>query len=126
MRLYSYILDMQQIDYHTLDYDHKLLYVKSVFSEAKNAHPVYVKLDSLLSGQWKIEEKHLDMLYDQINSVVDTLHTDEVINRMGALASQLEQIQRMEMIDRQRESEELIQMEKIILSIDDDKPIRLG
>lgn len=117
---------MQQIDYHTLDYDHKLLYVKSVFSEAKNAHPVYAKLDTLLSGSWKIEEKHLDMLYGQINSVVDTLHTDEVINRMGALASQLEQIQRMEMIDRQRESEELIEMEKIILAIDDDKPIKLG
>ena len=40
---------MKQIDYHTLDYDHKLLYVKSVFLEAKNAHPVYVKLDALLS-----------------------------------------------------------------------------
>ncbi len=117
---------MQQIDYHTLDYDHKLLYVKSVFSEAKNSHPVYAKLDSLLSWQWKIEEKHLDMLYDQINSVIDTLHTDEVINRMGALASQLEQIQRMEMIDREREAQELIQMEKLILSLDDDKPVILG
>ena len=117
---------MQQIDYHTLDYDHKLLYVKSVFSEAKNSHPVYAKLDALLSWQWKIEEKHLDMLYDQINSVIDTLHTDEVINRMGALASQLEQIQRMEMIDREREAQELIQMEKLILSLDDDKPVILG
>jgi hypothetical protein len=45
---------------------------------------------------------------------------------MGALASQLEQIQRMEMIDREREAQELIQMEKLILSIDDDKPVRLG
>jgi uncharacterized membrane protein len=66
------------------------------------------------------------MLYDQINSVIDTLHTDEVINRMGALASQLEQIQRMEMIDREREAQELIQMEKLILSLDDDKPVILG
>jgi hypothetical protein len=40
---------MKQIDYYTLDYDHKLLYVRSVFSEAKNSHPVYAKLDTLLS-----------------------------------------------------------------------------
>jgi len=116
---------MQQIDYHKLDYDHKLLYVKSVFSEAKNSHPVYAKLDSLLSGSWKIEEKHLDMLYDQINSVVDSLQTDTIIQKMWALAAHLEQIKRMEQIDRARESEELIQMEKLILAIDDDKPLQL-
>jgi hypothetical protein len=65
------------------------------------------------------------MLYDQINSVVDSLHTDTIIKKMWALASHLEQIKRMEMIDRQRESEELIQMEKLILAIDDDKPVNL-
>lgn len=100
--------------------------MRSVFSTAQNAHPVYTKLNTLLSGKWQIEEKHLDMLYEQINSVIDSLHTDEVINRMGVLASQLEQIQRMEMIDRQQEAEELLQMEKMILAIDDDKPIQLG
>ena len=73
---------MQQIEYHKLDYDHKLLYVKSVFDEAKSAHPVYQKLYTLISGQWKIEEKHLDMLYAQINSVVDSLHTDTIIEKM--------------------------------------------
>lgn len=114
------------IDYHTLDYNHKLLYVRSVFEEAKSAHPVYEKLSTLLSGQRKIEEKHLDMLYDQINSVVDSLRTDEVIDRMGALAAQLEQIQRMEAIDREHEAQEMIQMEKLIMAIDDDKPIQLG
>lgn len=114
------------IDYHTLDYNHKLLYVRSVFEEAKSAYPVYEKLYTLLSGQWKIEEKHLDMLYDQINSVVDSLRTDEVIDRMGALAAQLEQIQRMEAIDREREAQEIIAMEKLILAIDDDKPVQLG
>lgn len=117
---------MKQIDYHTLDYDHKLLYVKSVFSEAKNSHPVYAKLDTLLSWSWKIEEKHLDMLYDQINSVIDTLQTDNIIQRMWALAAHLEQIKKMEEIDRARENEELNQMEKLILAIDDDKPITLG
>lgn len=116
---------MNEIDYHKLDYEHKLLYVKAVFSEAKNSHPVYAKLDTLLSWSWKIEEKHLDMLYDQINSVVDSLHTDEVIQKMWSLAAHLEQIQRMEMIDRTREKEELEQMEKLILAIDDDKPVKL-
>lgn len=110
------------IDYNKLDYDHKLLYIKSVFEEAKNAHPVYKKLLSLISGTWKIEEKHLDMLYEQINSIVDSLHTDQVIDRMGALAAQLEQIQRMEMLDRKREEQEIQEMEKLILEIDDDKP----
>jgi len=32
----------------------------------------------------------------------------------------------MEQIDRARESEELIQMEKLILAIDDDKPVKIG
>ena len=114
------------IDYHALDYNHKLLYVRSVFEEAKSAHPVYEKLYTLLSGQWKIEEKHLDMLYDQINSVVDSLHTDEVIDRMWTLASQLEKIQRMEAIDREHEAQEITEMEKLILAIDDDKPVTLG
>lgn len=117
---------MKQIDYHTLDYDHKLLYVRSIFEEAKSAHPVYVKLYALLSGTWKIEEKHLDMLYDQVNSVVNSLHTDEIINRMGLLASQLAHIQRMESIDREKEAQEIIDMEKLILAIDDDKPVTLG
>lgn len=117
---------MTQIDYHTLDYNHKLLYIRSVFDEAKDAHPVYAKLSTLLSGQWKIEEKHLDMLYDQVNSVVNSLHTTEVISRMGHLAAQLEQIQRMEQIDREHEAQELAQMEKLILAIDDDKPVKLG
>ena len=116
---------MKQIDYHTLDYDHKLLYVKSVFSEAKNSHPVYAKLDALLSWQRKLEEKHLDMLYDQINSVVDSLQTDTIIEKMWALAAHLEQIKRMEEIDRAREAEEIVQMERLILAIDDDKPVTL-
>lgn len=116
---------MQQIEYHTLDYDHKLLYVRSVFDEAKSAHPVYQKLYTLISGQWKIEEKHLDMLYDQINNVVDSLHTDTIITKMGRLAAQLEQIQRMEKIDREREAQEMIEMEKMIMMIDDDKPMNL-
>ncbi len=73
---------MQQIDYHKLDYDHKLLYMRSVFDEAKSAHPVYAKLSALLSGQRKLEEKHLDMLYDQVNSVVDSLQTDTIIQKM--------------------------------------------
>ena len=115
-----------EIDYHKLDYDHKLLYIKSVFEEAQNAHPVYAKLLKLISGQRKIEEKHLDMLYQQIDSVIDTLHTDDIINKMGALASQLEQIQRMEMLDRQREEQVVIEMEKLILAIDDDKPVQLA
>lgn len=110
------------IDYHALDYDHKLLYVREVFNTAKDAHPVYAKLLQLLSGQWKIEEKHLDMLYDQINAVVDSLHTDEIVNKMWALAAQLEQIQRMEMIDREREVQEIIEMERMIMAIDDDRP----
>ncbi len=117
---------MKQIDYHKLDYDHKLLYVKSVFEEAQSAHPVYAKLYTLLSGKWKIEEKHLDMLYVQINSVVDSLQTDTVIEKMGKLAAQLEQIQRMEKIDREREQIEIQEMEKLIMKIDDDKPVRLG
>ena len=66
------------------------------------------------------------MLYAQINSVTDSLHTEEMVSKMGALASQLEQIQRMEQIDRAREVDELIQMEKLILAIDDDKPVKLG
>lgn len=114
------------IDYHKLDYDHKLLYIREVFATAKDAHPVYAKLLALLSGKWKIEEKHLDMLYEQINAVVGSLHTDEVINRMGALAAQLEELQRLEMLDRQKEEVEIAQMEKLIMAIDDDKPVQLG
>ncbi|AKH32373.1 hypothetical protein XF24_00008 [candidate division SR1 bacterium Aalborg_AAW-1] len=117
---------MQQIDYTKLDYNHKLLYVRSVFDEAKSSHPVYQKLYTLISGQWKIEEKHLDMLYEQINSVVDSLHTDTIIEKMGRLAAQLEQIQKMEKIDREREEQEMIEMEKMIMMIDDDKPVTLG
>ena len=114
------------IDYHKLDYDHKLLYVREVFSTAKDAHPVYAKLLTLLSGQRKIEEKHIDMLYEQINSVIGSLHTEDIISRMGALAAQLEEIQRREMLDRQEEEKEILQMEKLILAIDDDKPVNLS
>ena len=116
---------MQQIDYHKLDYDHKLLYVKSVFEEAKSAHPVYDKLYALLSGHWKIEDKHLDMLYAQINSVIDSLQTDTIIEKMGRLAAHLEHIQEMERIDREREAIEIEEMEKLIMKIDDDKPMNL-
>lgn len=65
------------------------------------------------------------MLYDQINSVVDSLQTDTIIEKMWNLAAHLEQIKRMEEIDRAREAEEIVQMEKIILAIDDDKPVNL-
>lgn len=116
---------MTQIDYKRLDYDHKLLYLRSVFEEAKSAHPVYEKLYTLLSGQRKLQEHHLDMLYDQVNSVVNSLETDEMIQKMWHLAAQLEHIQRMERIDREREAVELTQMEKTIMAIDDDKPVQL-
>lgn len=43
------IIWMQQIDYHTLTYQHKLLYLRNVFEEAQSAHPVYAKLATLLS-----------------------------------------------------------------------------
>ena len=117
---------MEQIDYNKLDYDHKLLYVRSVFQEAKSAHSVYERLYTLLSGNRKIEEKHLDMLYVQITSVVDSLETDLIVERMGKLAAQLEHIQKMEKIDRERELQEINDMEKAIMMIDDDKPVQLG
>lgn len=117
---------MTTIDYRTLDYDHKLLYVRSVFEELRTTHPVYDKLYTLLSGKRRLEEKHLDMLYEQVNSVVDNLQTTVIIERMGKLAAQLEQIQRMEKIDRENELVELQEMEKLILKIDDDKPVKLG
>lgn len=66
------------------------------------------------------------MLYAQINSVVDSLHTDVIITRMGKLAAQLEQIQKMERIDRERDAQEMAEMEKRIMMIDDDRPIQLG
>lgn len=66
------------------------------------------------------------MLYEQINNVVDSLESYTIIKRMGALAAHLEQIKKMEEIDRARETQELLQMEKIIMAIDDDKPIQFG
>jgi len=116
---------MMTINYNTLNYDNKLLYIKSVFEESQDAHPVYKKLLQLLSWSRKIEEKHLDMLYDQIHNVLNSLHTDEIVERMGALAAQLENIQRMEAIDREHEHQQLIEMERLILAIDDDKPVQL-
>ncbi len=66
------------------------------------------------------------MLYEQVMSVTDSLHTDEIIERMWSLAAQLERIQQMERIDRQHEAEEMILLEKALLAIDDDKPTQLG
>lgn len=102
------------IEYHKLDYQHKLLYIRSVFEEAQSAHPVYTQLYQLLSGNWKIEEKHLDMLHSQILNVVDSFHTDEIIAKMGHLAARLAHIQQLEQIDRKQEAKELRQLEETI------------
>lgn len=117
---------MKNIDYKKLNYDHKLLYIRSVFEEAKKFHPVYEKLYTLLTWTWKIEEQHLDMLYTQVESVVHNLESEEIVQKMWTLAAQLEQLKKMEELDRQREQKELEQMEKILMMIQDDKPIQLG
>jgi hypothetical protein len=70
------------IDYHQLNREQKRLYLVEVFLTAKDTHPVYEKLATLLSDSFQIEEKHLDMLHEQVMNVTDSLHTDEIIKKM--------------------------------------------
>lgn len=113
---------MEKAQYITLSYEHKLLYVREVFHTCADAHPVYAKMYQLLSGQWKLEEKHLDMLFEEIHTLTDNVRDETIISKMSALAAQLEYIQRMESADRAREATEIQELETLIMAIDDDKP----
>lgn len=62
------------------------------------------------------------MLYSQVHSVIDNLHESDIIAKMGRLAARLEQIQKLEQIDRAREAIELQEMESILMKIPDDRP----
>ena len=112
----------QQIDYYKLDYEHKLLYVRSVFDEAKNTHPVYQKLSVLLSGKRTIQEKYLDQLYEQVQQVINKFESGEAIEKMGTLAVKLARIKELEEQDREQESKELTRMEQAMFRIEDDRP----
>ncbi len=113
---------MHKAQYMTLSYAHKLLYVREVFHTCADAHPVYTKMYQLLSGQRKLEEKHLDMLFDEIHNLTENVHDESMISKMSALAAQLEYIQRMEAEDRAREAGEIVELEDLIMAIDDDRP----
>ena len=113
---------MEKAQYLTLSYEHKLLYVREVFHTCADAHPVYAKMYTLLSGQWKLEEKHLDMLFEEIHNLTENVHDETMISKMSALAAQLEYIQRMEAEDRAREAGEIVELEDLIMAIDDDRP----
>lgn len=113
---------MEKAQYMTLSYDHKLLYVREVFHTCADAHPVYAKMYQLLSGQWRLEEKHLDMLFEEIHNLTDNVRDETMISKISALARQLEYIQQMEAADREKEAGEIQELETLIMAIDDDKP----
>lgn len=113
---------MVAIDYTSLNYEHKLLYMRSVFEASRNTHSVYQKLYTLLTGKRTIPEKHLDMLYEQVQSVVDSSETEEIIAKLGELAAKLDRIRKMEAIDRQNEQADIKKLEEKIMRLDDDKP----
>ena len=113
---------MVQINYYKLDYDRKLLYVRSVFEEAKSVHPVYDKLYVLLSGQRSIQESYLDQLYEQVQQVVESMASAGALEAMSELARKIAAIREREAADKQQELADIAQMEKDIMKIDDDRP----
>lgn len=116
---------MVQIDYYKLDYERKLLYLRSVFEEAKDSHTVYAKLYDLLSGQWTIQESYLDQLYEQIQDVVNNLASASALEKMSVLARKIAEIRRREAADHQQELARIAQLEKDIMKIEDDRPTPL-